>query len=239
MRSVKFNVRKGLFARLSTHTYRSVAEAMAELIINGMDSAHLAGRLPKIIITVFEKGQHPLSPNGKALSVIDNGLGFTDNVIERYCDVGESAWEGSSGVVQGQFGIGKIAAMSLGAGEVSPYYIVTRTSKSGRPEMVFITADTIERESGWKSLPNKSGFDYLPSSESFAEILIPDYQDNISLDELRRQLTYCLPTFPWKVTVNGQEVSHRQFDVQTSFTSPVLRFMLRKPLGPAPMLRGP
>ncbi len=206
----------GLMKALSG-LYSSVEDEVAELVINGLDAATLAGHPPVIKIRFWAPGEHPLSPNGPALSVLDNGTGFTPEVIRRYCQLGESAWLGNQRGIHGRHGIGKLAAMALGLGT---YIIITRADPTQGIAMVQLNMDSLHTPTRWKKLKQeRPGFEYLPKEGTFTEIFIPNFRGGTTAPKLQSQLTLRLPISPWEVTVNGQHVLHRQFTAQLKFTS--------------------
>ncbi len=215
-KEMKLQPTEGLLEALSHNLYDSVDAEVGELIFNAMDAATLANRDPIIQVKIWQAGEHPLS-KGPALSVLDNGVGFTDEVSERYCRLGESFWvHHKQGGMHGRHGVGKLSAMALGVG---PYYIITRSVHGSGIKMVRLSKSSMTTGAKWQEVA-AGRFLHLPEVETFSEIFVPDFRGGVTPEELQQQLTLRLPvTQSWQISVNGQPVQRRHFSAQVNFVS--------------------
>lgn len=215
MKKMKFIATAGLASQaLSRGLYRDPIQPVAELIINGLDSANNDGRTPVIEVTFWKKSKHPLSKEGPALTVTDNGTGFTDKVIANYVRVAESARIG-----HGRAGIGKFAPFALTSGDT--FHIVSATGQNSRPFMFQLVGANIFQGEGFeRQAISRDELPSLPEQGSFSQIIVPDFEESFDQNELIKFLTINLPNTPWTVTVNGVPVPHRVFPISKVFEIP-------------------
>ncbi len=218
-RGLKFRAAQGLVKILSSKYYKTLYAALVELIFNGLDAARIRGITPVLDITFWKKGKHPMSPNGPAITIRDNGTGFTSEVIRNYCSVGQSAHTGRADV-HGQHGVGKFAAFALGSAEDTVYYILTSTG--GEESWMWKMDNNIfsDIEFPESEIPKKARA-LLPPQGPWTEIVIPDATDMLEPDEVRTALTNLLPIplRPWVVNVQGIPVQPRRFSAELSLTT--------------------
>ena len=153
-----------LMEQLGTGLYTSVGQRIMELVRN---SARACMPDPKkwepkkVRIEVFLTPNHPLAHGETALTVLDYGRGFTDPDLDRYFNwLGTplSKWAADAeedGIGDSQKGIGRMAALALNQGCFQPnkrlrekhgYYLLTRTSATGRVRFVEVVPGKLEIE---------------------------------------------------------------------------------------------
>ncbi|MFA4831238.1 MAG: ATP-binding protein [Patescibacteria group bacterium] len=219
--------------------YADTRQAVGELVINGLDAANQIKRMPVVAIHLWAAGEHRLSETKcAAMTVTDNGIGFTDEVITIYGRVAESAQVG-----HGRHGVGKFAAFALCSQKNPRYHIVTASGNERHARRFDIDGDVIFRTEGFApSIVDRSDLPGLPDSGSFAQVVIPDLERSFTAEELIEFLTDHLPHTPWEMTVNGQVVPHRQVKVLESVLVPPIigvAGQVRIELGKAEDLRHP
>lgn len=201
---------------LAARLYRNLSTAVAELVINGLAAATLLGVKPRIIIRRWDPEEHLYSPDGPALSVLDNGTGFTSAVISAYGQVGTSVHHGNV-AVPGEHGLGKMAAFALGS---EGFYIISSTSESGPAWVYEIPRVNVFNPQGFQPVRvERSELPGLPKSGPFTMILVPQFRDSFDLKELRDDLTFLLPMRAWEVVVQGEQVSPRKVQAQATMTT--------------------
>jgi hypothetical protein len=193
--------------KLAADMYGDLRQAGVELVINGLDSANRRGVMPIVRVKVYEAGEHPLSPEGQCLTILDNGTGFTPEVVAKYVRIAESARDG-----HGRHGLGKFGAFALGSQTNFRYHIMTGMEESGMVLRYDICGDDIFKPEGFapvevgrKSLPG------LPYDGTFAQIVIPDFSGQFTVAEFMSYLSVHLPHTQWEVYVNDMPVKRRPF----------------------------
>ena len=223
MRPIVFHAGKSLATgALSRNMYHSAVQALVELIFNGFDAANLRGACPHVDIRVWTAGEHPLATKSRAVSVTDNGTGFTEKVIDAYREAGESVHKERSDI-HGKHGIGKFAPFALGS-ESSPvtvFYITTNIG-DGETWMFRIDGDRIFSSDGSKPTLVKGKRPGLPSAGPFTEIFVPVGDVEYDPESLRKELSPLLPLRPWAVMVNGRAVERRKFASSVALETPVI-----------------
>ena len=216
-------------SRLATHglaknLYPSFLAAMLEIIFNGIDSATRRGVEPKIDISFYATGIHPMAPKSNAVAATDNGTGFTSEVIEAFGNTGESISFGRADL-HGTHGLGKFAPFALGEG-VGEFSILSNTG-GGETWVYRVKGDNIFGQTFEPEEPKRGVEKFLPPNGPFAQIFVAgiDPQDP---DEFRANLANHLPLRPLTVTVDGKIVEPRKFATSEAFTTPTI-----------PMIGGP
>jgi hypothetical protein len=213
-----FKASDGLVRAMSANLYREPSLMIAELVINGLDAATRRGVVPEIAVRFWTAGEHPMSPDSPAMTVLDNGTGFTDEVIADYVRVGESAHRNDARF-HGTHGLGKLAAFGLGHDR---FAIVTRPQGSKQVLVYWIAAADVFSGHEIKAERAKGVLPGLPGSGPFTFIVIPDFNGSVDEAELHERLTQILPIRPCQVTVQDQLVELRRFQAEREVETPPL-----------------
>ncbi|KKT71509.1 MAG: hypothetical protein UX09_C0021G0012 [Candidatus Uhrbacteria bacterium GW2011_GWE2_45_35] len=218
-KSLCFRATTGLVLAVSSRLYRDPATMVGELVINGLDAATRRGVEPVIEVRFWQTGEHPLSPDAPALTILDNGPGFTDEVIADYVLVGESVHRADARF-HGTHGLGKFAAFGLSTAD--RFEIITRPQ--GERQIARYGLLVTDVFSGNEVLAEKVRMELpgLPTKESFACILVHGFNGSISPDELRERLTQLLPIRPCRVSVQGVQVALRRLEAERETETPPL-----------------
>lgn len=189
---------------LARNLYPTLIAALAEIIFNGLDAATIRGVTPEITIRFWAPGEHPLSPDGPAISVLDNGTGLTPRALAGYCKVGESEHVNKVGI-HGKHGVGKLAPFALAPKENATFYLTTNTDEY---TWMYHLASDVFAAGGFEPIQVVERIG-LPQKGPFTEILVPNFQGGMTIESLLKELPSILPFRPWKVTVQGREVKPR------------------------------
>lgn len=156
-----------LLANLSTELYKSADDCLWELVRNGLCACMPEDQwVPQpACVELWLVKNHPLSPRGMCLVILDRGRGFTDASIKLFCAIGPSMddhrrlerRDSHHGAAQKR--IGRFAAFALnqlcldgqddGQDITSGFYILTRTTKSGPVNFVPMIPAEIEQRQGF------------------------------------------------------------------------------------------
>ncbi len=205
---------------LSDGLYRDLTAALGEAIFNSIDAATLRGVTPKIQIKSWRRGEHPLVAGSRGLSILDNGIGFTDSVIEAYCNPGVSANKGRKGL-HGAHGLGKFAIFALCAEGHKVFHILT--SIGGKEVWEYcLDREHIWDASGFEANLVTGKYPGLPAEGPFTMMFVGDANPELDLKGLGDELTYLLPLRPLEVTVDNVPVKKREFATKASIVTPAI-----------------
>ncbi len=217
---IKFSATDEMVRVLGADMYENPLTAIAELCYNGGDAALRQGVIAQINVRLWGAGEHPLSRSAPAISITDNGCGFTDDVVAQYSNVGKSAQIG-----HGRKGIGKLAAFSLMRDwQHSQYHIITAVQNEVGCAIYGISPQIFSQGEITPLDMTRSAYPELPARGPFSQIFIPDWNCSLSSEELVSGLGKLLPLLSnWKVTVNNVPVVNRQPEKLESYTTPHIK----------------
>ena len=215
-KSIRFKPTSGLVRALSKNLYRDPNLMAGEIAYNGLDAAERCGREPVIEVRFWSVGEHPLSLDAPALSFLDNGPGFTPEVIADYVLVGESVYLHNPRF-HGAHGLGKFAA--FGFSTAGSFLIITRPLGETRVVCYRVSVDDIFSDNEIKAEPVRTPLPGLPTKGSFACIFIPGFNDLITAEELRESFANLLPIRPCQVSVQGVPVVLRRLEAEREVTT--------------------
>lgn len=223
-RTIKFATAPRLVTHgLARNLYPTWLAAMMELVFNGIDSATRRGVEPEIVVQFMAANEHPLSKVGPAVMVLDNGTGFTTEVVDAYNQLGQSVSLGRTDI-HGKHGVGKVAPFALGE-DVDHFYILTRTQKDDAVWKYRINASEIFGggfEPEEVTQPSRLQLPPTNVIPTFGAILVPNIEPQ-DADDIRAQLTHLLPLRPLKVFVDFKQVEARRFAAQTTAETPPIK----------------
>lgn len=226
--SFSFKLMKDWFLRILA-PYTSKVKALAELIHNGIDSAYRRNVNPIIEIRYWQIGEHPLTKNHPGISVLDNGTGFTPEVIAMYMAVGKS-FSKSNVKMQGALGTGKFSGLALTRKvEEAVYRIISSTGPNEKPKEAIVSMEKIYKSFFEKDIfsfaPLSTKYPGLPEKGPYAAIFVQDINTTIKWDEVFADLAYEIPFNPsLKLIINGKEVKSPEVDFQQTI-SPEVPFL--------------
>jgi|GEM_PF-5443690 len=206
-----------LVFELSSKLYPDPEHMFNELVVNGLDAATRREVEPVIEVRFWSAGEHPLSPDAPAVSVLDNGTGFTSEVLAAYSLVGKSV-HFQAHRVHGVHGLGKFAAFGLSA--TGSFQIITRPRGETKVVCYSISFRDVFSRKKIKATPVKESLPGLPTKGSFACIFIAGFNEAITAEELRAGLTNLLPIRPCQVKVQTKLVALRKLEAEREVTTP-------------------
>lgn len=191
-----------LIRNLASDLYKDAGACLWELIRNGCVACMPQGRWdPKAVrIDVDLVPDHPLSPRGLALIILDHGTGFTAPRVEEFCMVGPALNAATSHSGAADKKQGRFAGLSLNEKTATDpnegFYILTRTSGDGKVTFVPMIPAKIEQDQGVQPKEIDSNAAEMGPLKgikgSFTAIVIPNSEFKTN-EEIRKAIQWYLP----------------------------------------------
>ncbi|MBP9864175.1 hypothetical protein KBC54_01845 [Patescibacteria group bacterium] len=201
-----FHMAPGFVAHtLATDLYQDIGACLYEILRNGWTACMPSNRWTpsSVHVEISLIDHHPLCPTGRSLVIMDHGQGFTDENVRRFCMIGEEDQDALSARHHGasQKRTGKFAAFGMNdaiqknRNYASGFYIMSRTSETGRVMKVHITPSNVASGQAMPVFINPDASElgeYARYKGKFTIILIQE-TSFAHLDEIRDALRWYLP----------------------------------------------
>ncbi len=172
----------------------------------------------KAFVEIFLVKNHPLSASGRALVILDHGVGLTDPRVDRYLFLGtprEERRSGRSALHHGaaQKRIGRLATFALRETNDdgrSGFYILTRTTVKGQVRMISIPDIELGTPPEVREV-DEAGVELGPQKGikgSFTAIVVPDPVFT-SYVEIREALKWRIPRIKdkmFRLLIGGEQL---------------------------------
>lgn len=185
-----------VFVSILSKDMYTLESAIWELIKNGWDAGQLKKNyLPdhKTKVEVMIKNDFKPLSKGRALLVIDNGIGMTAEALDSFRKLGRTVEEmqKTKGVIDMK-GIGRLAAFALIDDKNQPFYVFSSVAADAPLTVLTVRPDgKIELESNVSRKDNR--LVGIKITDSFTMVVVPGLSKRLKKEKLLDELQWLIP----------------------------------------------